>query len=498
MNEKLNDALNEISDRHLQEAETYQKRSRYPYWIAAVAALLALVIGLSSLFGRAPTPTYLATFPAVPGTPTVPSDAKSVSLQSPGSLQLADLVAAPEYPQSVAYPEDPADWDAYSAWKSFRRDWVTQYALSREETQNLDSFFLRSSREFLSGEENQVYSPLNVYMALAMLAECTDGNSRQEILDLLQVDSIQVLRAQAQKIWCANYYTDGTTNSLLANSLWLDDAYSFDADTVKTLADSYFASVFHGDLGTEEIDDQLRTWLNAQTGGLLEEQAKNTSLQEETVLALASALYFTVNWSDSFSEKDNTTQVFHGTNGDYETEFMNNTLYGATYYRSSHYSAVCLGFEGYCTGQMWLILPDEGYTVQDVLASESWLTHSDWTAYENRQITLRLPKFDVSTQNYLDEGMQNLGLNDIFDSAVSDFSPICSDLPLFVSQIDHAVRVAIDEDGLTAAAYTVIAEDGTGMITPEEKISFTLDRPFLFAVTSSDDLPLFVGTVTEP
>ena len=40
MNDKLNDALNEISDKYLTEAETYQKR-HFPYWIAAAAALLA-------------------------------------------------------------------------------------------------------------------------------------------------------------------------------------------------------------------------------------------------------------------------------------------------------------------------------------------------------------------------------------------------------------------------------------------------------------------------
>ena len=32
MNDKLHEAMNEISDQHLLEAETYQKR-RFPYWI---------------------------------------------------------------------------------------------------------------------------------------------------------------------------------------------------------------------------------------------------------------------------------------------------------------------------------------------------------------------------------------------------------------------------------------------------------------------------------
>ena len=53
MNDKLNDALNEISDKHLMEAETYQKR-RFPYWIAAAAAMVALAILLGFAIGSSP------------------------------------------------------------------------------------------------------------------------------------------------------------------------------------------------------------------------------------------------------------------------------------------------------------------------------------------------------------------------------------------------------------------------------------------------------------
>ena len=61
----------------------------------------------------------------------------------------------------------------------------------------------------------------------------------------------------------------------------------------------------------------------------------------------------------------------------------------------------------------------------------------------------------------------------------------------------HAARVAIDEEGVTAAAYTVMMEAGAAM-PPDEEIDFTLDRPFVFAITSQDGLPLFIGIVNTP
>ena len=57
--------------------------------------------------------------------------------------------------------------------------------------------------------------------------------------------------------------------------------------------------------------------------------------------------------------------------------------------------------------------------------------------------------------------------------------------------------VAIDEEGVTAAAYTVMMTCGAAR-PPEDEIDFTLDRPFLFLVTSQDNLPLFTGVVEQP
>ena len=67
-----------------------------------------------------------------------------------------------------------------------------------------------------------------------------------------------------------------------------------------------------------------------------------------------------------------------------------------------------------------------------------------------------------------------------------------------LTQAKHAARVKIDEDGCEAAAYTVLAPTETAIMLPEEEIDFTLDEPFVFAITGIDGLPLFVGLVNQP
>ena len=56
----------------------------------------------------------------------------------------------------------------------------------------------------------------------------------------------------------------------------------------------------------------------------------------------------------------------------------------------------------------------------------------------------------------------------------------------------------VDEEGCEAAATTVINMNPGAAPSPREEVFFTLDRPFLFAVTLDSGLPLFTGVVNQP
>lgn len=503
MNDELNKAMEQISGKHIAEAMTFQKKHR-PYWIGAVAAVLAVAV-LAGIFWRPGNPPadIPTSRPTIQGTPHV-NIATPGDIQSPGTLQLTHLVASPAYPEMVPCP-NYADYSDYSAYDDDLTKWEMgkwkQYNQPDGYADSLDSFFKDSIQEFLTGEQNRAYSPLNVYLALAMLAETTDGNSQKQLLDLLGADSIEALRTQAGHVWNAHYCNDGQTTSLLANSLWLDEQYAFKNAGVQALADNYFASVFHGDLGSEPVDEDLRAWINAQTGGLLKEQAQNLKLGKDAVFALASTAYFSAGWDSEFSTSKTAEGIFHCKDADLTTEFMNKTITFGTYYRGKDFGAVRLALTG--ENDMWLILPDEGKTVTEVLAGEEyWEMTQNPGGWQNKKVLtvhLSLPKFDISSQADLISGMKNLGVTDVFNPVTADFTALTDAQNLAVGKIDHAARVAIDEEGVIAAAYTVIVTyDTAAPQLPEEEIDFILDRPFLFMVTSRDQLPLFAGVVEQP
>ena len=426
------------------------------------------------------------------------------------STFLATELAAPVIPEMAQLPQEmdyydekTGEWDD-EAWSAAYDAWSADYSARTAEMDTtmdgLSERFLPMMSVLLAGSsgENRVCSPLNVYMALAMLAECTDGESRTQILDALGEDDLEALRARAKALWYENNWDDGRVTSLLANSLWLKDGVKYEQTTMDRLAADYFASSYSGEMGSEAYNEALRSWINKNTGDLLTEQAAGLSFDPQTVLALASTIYYRASWADKFDSSATTEDTFHAASGDVTCEFMHSSENGDVYYGDG-FSAIGLPMEG--SGTMWLLRPDEGKTAEDLLQSDEALSflvaNGGWSQTQYAKIALSLPKFDVASDLDLKDALKTLGITDVLDAETADFSPVGLDESLVLSKAEHAARVKIDEDGCEAAAYTVLTMETTAMIEEPETVDFTLDRPFLFVITGIDGAPLFAGVVNH-
>lgn len=442
------------------------------------------------------------------------------SVPEQGQTLQAGTLAVPVYPEMAPYPDEAAyyneatgefDGDGYDkVYNAWLEDAKTRRELAKEPSQGMTGFFEKTIPQFLSETEggNRVYSPVNVYLALAMLAETTEGETREELLELLGEENVEALRAQAHTLWEESFWDDGKTTCLLANSLWLQENITYKKPLLDTLAKEYYASSFRGSLGSDEMNEALRSWINEQTKGLLEKQAEGLELSPETVLALVSTLYYKANWHDSFSEAATWPQPFYEKDGKTEKgicDFMHSGE-GGTYYWGENFSAMAKGL-GEGEGGMLFLLPDEGVTPEELLEDQEVMSfllsqnrsQENWPNQQWTGIDLALPKFDVVSDIDLIPYLENLGIHKAFDWLGSDFTPLTDEVKeLYVSQVQHAARVKVDEEGCEAAAYTVIAVECGAAAPTDDLISFVLDRPFLFAITGSTGLPLFVGVVNEP
>ena len=413
-----------------------------------------------------------------------------------------------EYPESVSMPDQMdyisddgnLDFDAYyedyNRWAEASRGKM----LSNGEADSLSQYFCDISQEILAREDkkNKVLSPVNVYLALSMLAEITDGTTRSEILKLLNAESAEQLRKQANRVFLSVYENDGQTTSIPASSVWLRDDIEYKKDALGILSKDYFASSFTGKMGAPEYDQKIQKWLSDATRGLLSEQAENITFDPETIIALATSLYFKAGWNSVFDITLTKKDVFHGVSGDEEAEFMHK---GGTdtYYWSDNFGAVALPLTN--GGSMWFILPDEGVAPEKLFEEGKILSlvqkPYEWADRKNLIVNKFVPKFDVTGENDLIESLRNLGIEAAFNSDRSDFTPLTDIDEIVVSKAQHDARVKIDEQGVEAAAFTVIMAMATSARPPEDRMDFIVDRPFAFVITSRDGLALFAGVVNE-
>lgn len=393
------------------------------------------------------------------------------------------------------------DWDARST-----KYYDALRALRSEGTAHPDAFlgFTKSAAgALLSGEDNVIVSPANLYLALAMLSETTDGDSRAQLLSLLGLENTDASRAAGNYVWRNLYGETSTGKTQLASSVWLNENVPYNEETLQVLAEQYLASTFSAPMGDEKTDKAIGEWINENTGDLLQDAAGNIQTKPETVMLLLTTLYFKDQWSSEFWADATKKDTFTAADGEKQTvDFMHRTDDRAAYYRGENYTVAELGFRG---GQsMRFLLPDEGTTLESLLADGKavggLMAYGMDAALPSAEIHWSVPKFDVDSNLELTDALKALGVTDVFDFNKADFSPLIDeekfDESVAVTQVQHAARVKIDEKGCEAAAFTAVTADAMSA-APEDLpvVEMDLNRPFAFLITGVDGLPLFLGSV---
>ena len=115
-----------------------------------------------------------------------------------------------------------------------------------------------------------------------------------------------------------------------------------------------------------------------------------------------------------------------------------------------------------------------------------------------------IPKFKFEYDLNLKNDLNLLNVTDVFDSEKADLSNMTSD-KAFISDALHKANIEFTQDGIKAAAVTIIGGAGGGspfdyiFDVPVEDIDLTFDKPYMFLIRDKETNEIwFVGTVYEP
>jgi serpin B len=340
-----------------------------------------------------------------------------------------------------------------------------------------------------------------VYLALAMTAEGASGETQQKMLKLLGCKTIEELRGICGAMLETLSIDKDGSSLALANSIWMTNSLggvdvTFGGDYMETLADVFRAEANTVDFTQQSTKKQIGDWITEHTRGKIKISEDALDFDEETLAVLINTIYLKDAWADDFYEGATESGTFYGLTGELIVDYMN---------RLDRASSIVQG-EGYLryslplmrVGRMTFILPDEGVSLSDLLASPESL-HALLTGGESirADVSVKLPKFKFQDRFDLAEPLKELGIAIAFSDG-ADLSGM-SNVPAKISNVIQESYIGVDENGVEAAAYTMISMRATSFNPVElEKLEFHLTRPFFYAIESFDGTVLFIGTVTNP
>ena len=388
-----------------------------------------------------------------------------------------------EYPQAIAF-------DDYEKKSQLNEE----NAVDESILQSINDFSLKSSAQVLANKEaNTCYSPISLYMALALLTSGTDGEVLDELSALLGEEDTEYLSDQMGRLFRLLYSNNDVSKLYMANSLWVNEEYPVKKEYTDNAMENFYAAVNNIDFSDPEAGEMISQWISDNTEGLLK---PNIEVNPLYLMYIVNTIYLNDEWSKKFEEAATYEDEFNLSSGQsVNAQFMNNQ-FSTSVIQADGYTAASLGMRN--TGRMVLVLPDEGVDVNSLLESpETMAQMVDTQKEQNATVRMSLPKFDFETKFGLEESLRSLGIEKAFEADSAGFSGI-SDYATCISEVKQGSRIAIDENGIEAAAYTYIAVDTAAADMPDEPIELKFDRPFIFILQSNTGVPLFIGAVQNP
>lgn len=350
---------------------------------------------------------------------------------------------------------------------------------------------------------NLVCSPLSVLVALAMVRNGAAGATAAEMDHALRLPALDDLNAGMNLIdqtLATRSGKRGTGDRKgpveldLANAVWGQQGYVWQQPFLQALAVDYGTGVHPVDFARDEAAARksINAWVADLTHDKITDIATPEVVNADTTLALVNALYARAPWAEPFVAA-----------GDHPFAVGSDQIPVAMI-RSGE-SPRHLSGPGWRGARVPLLGDELALTVvrpdHDLGTLLAALKTSGLGRLLRTEpgdvVDLTLPTFKVSSTIDLEPPLTELGLRTAFSDA-AEFPGLTATRQLKLQAAKHMGYLALDENGIEAAAATVITVEPTsGSAGPG--LELVIDRPFLFVLHDvALALPLLVGVVVDP
>ena len=349
---------------------------------------------------------------------------------------------------------------------------------------------------------NLFFSPLSMSTALAMTAAGAQGETAQQMAQVLHLPPNQAGMHEAIAYLTRNFNAKSKDYELsVANALWGQKDFTFLEPFVSMLNKHYGADLTPVDFkaNTEKARSTINAWVEKHTRNKIKDLIGPGVLDTSARLVLTNAVYFKSLWAKPFKKDNTRDEPFHVTSDKTTTAALMNIISMFGYFEQDSFQVLEMPYKGKSLS-MVIILPKNVDGLSELEKSVTTETITEWMkGLQEQVVVVTIPRFKMTSEFSMGKILAEMGMPLPFSES-ADFSGMTGKKDLFISAVVHKAFVDVTEEGTEAAAVTGVGvAESAVAVPPKSPPVFRADHPFLFLIRDlRTDSILFMGRVQNP
>ncbi|XP_044862853.1 serpin B5 [Mauremys mutica] len=330
---------------------------------------------------------------------------------------------------------------------------------------------------------NIVFAPLCTSTSLTLAYKATKGDTATQMIKALHLEDVKDVLFGFQTVTSDVSKLSSFFSLKMVKRLYVEKSLNPTTEFINATKRPFPSELELVDFKEkmEETRQQINKSVSELTDGKMENILNEGSINDQTKILLVNTAYFVTNWMKKFPE----AQIK-------ECPFKINKTETKPVQMMNLEATFCLGYvkelktailELPCLNKhmsMLILLPKEieddttGLEqLEQALTPETLVQWTNPSVMANTKVNVFLPKFKVEGDYDLKPVLESLGMTDIFNENVADFSEMSETKGVVLSQIIHRVSLEVNEEGAEL-------REVPGYRILQHKDEFKADHPFIF------------------
>ncbi len=338
-------------------------------------------------------------------------------------------------------------------------------------------------------------SPLSLYYEMNNISLISSSTKLNDEVDAVLGYNKENRISELKKVFKNNFYVAENATTQIYNSIFFNNDYALNEEYIKKLSDA-FVEAYSMNFTMENLPKILE-WINTRLDSESTISDKDLEFSDDTMMYLFSLLYFKNKWLYSVNDTSNFEDYFIGTGGAKNVTYMRHS-YGSVLEETVDYYSF---FDHY----------ENGYKIKYIISKSSntptleAIGNADIVAinkdnYKKAIIDLSFPKFSKTSNVSVKDILADMGVKAMFNENENNFPDIYTNCPnnLYISFIKQYNQVDFNETGTLVKTVTYAGGDKGDTGEPSYPYyNIKLNRPFIYVIYDNNNIPLYVGNVTN-